>query len=101
DAKFATPCATSSQLERCRRPVMPSATTADNKDSTPAKKAIVNALGTIALTLLQLTSGNSGMGKPRGSSPNWLPIVVTGKSNSHVRSDPTTTASRNPGARGA
>ncbi len=28
---LAMPCATSSQFDRCRRPVMPSATTADNK----------------------------------------------------------------------
>ena len=30
---LATPCATSSQFERCRRPVMPSATTAESSDS--------------------------------------------------------------------
>ena len=45
EATFATPWAMSSQLERCRPPIMPSATTADSSDSTPARKAIVNALG--------------------------------------------------------
>ncbi len=101
EVKFATPCATSSQLERWRRPVMPSATTADRSDSTPARNAIVNALGTIALSLSQLTSGSSGMGRPRGRSPNWLPIVVTGRSNAHAINEPTSTAMRKPGHRGA
>lgn len=45
EAMLAAPCATSSQLERCRLPIMPSATTADSSNSTPAKKAMVKALG--------------------------------------------------------
>src|ERR1700683_4437443 len=45
EATFATPWATSSQLERCRPPIMPSATTAESSDSIPARKAIVKELG--------------------------------------------------------
>ncbi len=43
DAIFATPCATSSMLERWRPPIMPSATTAESSDSMPASNAMVNA----------------------------------------------------------
>ena len=35
----------SSQFDRCRRPVSPSATTADSRLSTPARKAMVKAAG--------------------------------------------------------
>ena len=42
---LATPCATSSQLERCRRPVMPSATTADSSDSMAPSSAMASAVG--------------------------------------------------------
>ena len=50
-AMFATPCATSSMLDRCLPPIMPSATTADNSDSIPARSAIVNAGPTSAVTV--------------------------------------------------
>src|SRR3990167_7131644 len=41
DAILATPCPTSSQLERWRRSIIPSDTTADNNDSTQTRKAMV------------------------------------------------------------
>ncbi len=38
EAMLATPCATSSMLERCRPPIIPSATTADSSDSIAAEQ---------------------------------------------------------------
>ena len=43
EAIFATPCATSSMLDRCFPPTMPSATTAESSDSIAASNAIVKA----------------------------------------------------------
>ena len=51
DAMFATPCATSSMFERCRPPIIPSATTADSSDSTAPSSAMVNAGPTSAVDL--------------------------------------------------
>ena len=45
---LATPCATSSQFERCRRPVMPSATTADSSDSMAPSRVKEIAVGRTA-----------------------------------------------------
>ena len=42
---LATPWATSSQLDRCLRPVMPSATTAESRLSIAPSRAIANASG--------------------------------------------------------
>ncbi len=42
---LAKPCATSSQLERCRRPVMPSATTADSSDLDRAEQGEGDGVG--------------------------------------------------------
>ena len=38
DAMLATPCATSSMFDRCRPPIMPSATTAESSDSIAAEE---------------------------------------------------------------
>ena len=43
-----TPCATSSLLERWRRPDMPSATTAESRDSIAPRMAIAIASGSTA-----------------------------------------------------
>jgi hypothetical protein len=45
DPILASPCATSSQFERCLRPVMPSATTADSRDSIAPSNANAIASG--------------------------------------------------------
>ena len=45
---LATPCATSSQFERCRRPVMLSATTAESRLSIPPSSAKDSAAGRTA-----------------------------------------------------
>ena len=60
DAMFATPCATSSMFERCRPPIMPSATTADSSDSTAPSIAIVNAGPTSAVTCASERCGSTG-----------------------------------------
>ncbi len=79
DATLATPWATSSQLERCLRPVMPSATTADNKDSMDPSRANESAAGSTACALANVNSGRAGIGMPDGMPPNRVPIVSTGK----------------------
>ena len=56
EATLATPVATSSMLERCRLPIMPSATTAESRLSIPAKNAIVNAAGSSLRTTSRLIS---------------------------------------------
>jgi len=60
-AMLATPWATSSMLERCRPPIMPSATTAESNDSIAPSMAIVNA-GPISVG-----SACSGTGGSRGA----------------------------------
>lgn len=51
EAMLAKPCATSSQLDRCRRPVMPSATTADSSDSIAPSSAKAMASGSTSTIL--------------------------------------------------
>ncbi len=97
EAVFATPCATSSQLDRCRPPVMPSDTTADSRDSTPPRNAIVNALGRSSWSLARSNDGSCGTGSSRGIGPKCDRIVSTGSWNDTVASVANTTAIRNPG----
>ena len=77
EAMLATPCATSSQLERCRRPVMPSATTADSSDSMAPSSAKATASGSTAASLLQAERpARPASGRLRGMPPKRLPIVA-------------------------
>ncbi len=85
DAMLATPCATSSQFERCRRPVMPSATTADSSDSIAPSNANATAFGSTSRTLLKLTSGRPGSGNVFGMPPKREPIVVTSRLSDGAR----------------
>ena len=55
---FAAPCATSSQFERCRRPVMPSATTAESSDSMAPSSANDAAFGSTATSFARSNAGN-------------------------------------------
>ena len=77
---FATPCATSSMLERCRPPIMPSATTAESSDSTAPSSAIVNAG---ADERGDLRERRRAAPRDAGSAalipPNRLPMVSTGR----------------------
>ena len=78
EAMLATPCATSSMLERCRPPIMPSATTAERSDSIAPRAAMAKAGPTSSRASASETNGSTGLGRPEGISPNRLPIVSTG-----------------------
>ena len=70
-----TPCATSSILERCLRPVMLSATTADNRLSILPSSVKATASGSTAMILSKARSGICGAGNKLGMPPNFEPIV--------------------------
>jgi len=55
---LAVPCATSSQFERCLRPDMPSATTAESNDSIAPRSAMAAASGRTACALAKLNGGS-------------------------------------------
>ena len=57
EAILATPCATSSILERCLEPIIPSATTAESKDSMEPRIAIVKAGPMSSLRSASVTTG--------------------------------------------
>ena len=69
---LATPWATSSQLERWRRPVMPSATTAESSDSMAPSSAKATASGSTARTFSSETVGSCGEGSIEGMPPKRL-----------------------------
>jgi len=94
---LAKPCATSSQLERWRRPVMPSATTADNSDSMAPSSANAIASGNTASTFATENVGNAGKGNSRGMPPQRVPMVSTGMLKAQVTMAAMTTAIRMPG----
>ena len=77
DAIFPTPCAINSVFELCFSPIIPSATTADNKDSIAAKMAIVKAGLINFCTVIISIPGNLGSATFDDISPNWVPIVAT------------------------
>lgn len=94
---FATPCAINSIFERCRPPIIPSATTADSNDSIAAKIAIVVA-GPIRLFIVAKSiCGKTGDGSADGSSPNFDPIVSKGKLNTCAIAVVKTNATIDPG----
>ena len=66
---LAKPCATSSQFERWRRPVMPSATTAESSDSIAPSSAKAIASGSTACAFSRLNGGSAGNGRVRGMPP--------------------------------
>ena len=70
DPILAMPCATSSMLERCLRPVMLSATFADKRLSTPPRSVKDSAEGSSASSSAEEIGGRPGLGKLCGSSPN-------------------------------
>ena len=69
---LATPCAISSALGRCRRPDIPSATTADNRLSIAPRSVNDSAQGSAACTASSPKSGKAGAGGLRGKSPKRL-----------------------------
>ncbi len=99
ETMFATPCATSSMLERCRPPIMPSATTADSRDSIAASSAIVNAGPASDATSGSVTCGSEGCGRPAWIAPNRRAIVSTGRWKSWTSTVVTMSATNGPGMR--
>ena len=102
EATLARPCATSSMFERCLRPVMPSATLADSRLSTPPSRVKDERRrqhfeNQVAYEI----GGRRGTGKPCGMPPNRLPIVSTGRWNSQAATAASTTAISMPGQFGA
>ena len=98
-AMFATPCATSSMLERCRPPIMPSATTAESSDSIPPSIAIVNAGPMSPFSIGRVTCGRLGRGNAALMAPKRLPMVSTGMCNSCTSAVVTISATNEPGMR--
>ena len=99
---LATPWATSSQSALWRLPVMPSATTAESRDSIAASIAIVRAEGINSRAIDRLNGGRCGVGSVLGIPPNLLPIVSTPcTSNSATMHEAAITATIIPGTRGA
>ena len=96
-ATLATPCATSSQFERCRRPLMESATTADSRLSIEPSSAKETAAGSAATIFAGDRSGRCGAGREDGMPPNRLPIVAMSSPAAKAESDATATAIRSTG----
>ena len=80
EPRFATPCATNSQFDLWRRPVMPSATTAESSDSIAPSRVKAIAAGSTATIRASEISGRAGSGRDEGIPPNRVPMVSTGRS---------------------
>lgn len=87
EAMFATPCATSSMFDRCRRPVMPSATLADSRLSMAPRRLKERAVGITAPIWLQPRGGRRGIGNPCGIPPNRVDTVSTGNASNAAATD--------------
>ena len=101
EAMLASPCATSSQLARWRRPVMPSATTAESSDSIPPSAKIVNAAGNRARIPANENAGRCAAGNADGMPPKRVPMVATGSLKIHTARPASTSAIRKAGKRAA
>ena len=99
DAILPTPCATSSMLGRCLEPIILSATTAESRDSTPARNAIVTAFENWPFTASKLNIERSMLmgGSPALMSSNDLPIVLTSRWKISTIAAVTITATNDPG----
>ena len=82
DAMFAIPCATSSMLERCRPPIIPSATTAERRLSMAPSAAMANAGPTSSRSSPRDTEGSAARGSVAGMAPKRLPMVSSGSASS-------------------
>src|SRR5690554_1201577 len=100
EAILATPCAVTSALGRCFPSIIRSATMADSKDSTPARKAITNADGKSSIRRAVVISGSFIAGRWLGKSPKREWIVSTGMTIYTARKEPKATATIKPGKRG-
>ncbi|MNE94818.1 hypothetical protein D3C80_1928290 [compost metagenome] len=84
-------------MERWRPPVIPSATTADSNDSTPARKAMVNELGRSSQVRSNGMCGTSNVGRDVARLPNRVPMDSTGSAKAVEARVQMTSAIRNPG----
>ena len=91
------PWPTSSALDLCVSPIIPSDTTAESSDSIPARIAIVKAGEISLLTISKVTFGSFGVGNEEFSSPNTLPIVLTSRPVIFTRRVVIIIATREPG----
>ena len=80
---------------------MPSATLAESRLSTAPSSVKDSAAGNTSSTDAYEIDGNRGPGNPSGSRPKWLPMVSTGKPNSHAATEASVTAISMPGQFGA
>ena len=76
---------------------MPSATTADSRDSIAPRIAMATASGSTARILARSKAGSVGAGRVRGSSPKRLPMVATSRCRRNVSAAVTATAISSPG----
>src|SRR3990167_9596182 len=76
---------------------MLSATMAERSDSTPARKAMVKALGKSATMRSIETSGKAGSAKEGSRPAKREPIVSVGSAKSQTKNEAPTTAMRKPG----
>src|SRR5665213_1306425 len=79
DTQLAMPWATSSILDLWLPPIIPSATTAQSKDSMAASMATVIAEGKRSFNWDQDPNTKWGWGKPWGIPPKRVPMVSTGQ----------------------
>ncbi len=92
EAMLARPWATSSMLERCLRPVMPSATLADSRLSTPPSRVKDAAEGSTLSSSARSTCGSRGVGRVWGMPPKRVPIVSIGSRSRAASTEAATTA---------
>ena len=76
---------------------MPSATTADSRDSMAPRSAKATASGSTAMIFSNDSTGSAGICNMRGISPKRVPMVSTGRCSSVAASDATTIAISMPG----
>ena len=96
DAAFPTPWATSSMLELCFPPIMPSATTQESRDSMAASTAMVMASGITLCTMLKLMDGRRNVGRPEDMVYK-SPMVLTFRSRAFTSTAAATTAIKDGG----
>ena len=94
---FPTPCPISSAFDLWVSPIIPSETTAESRDSIPARIAIVNAGENIFWISPKEIAGICGVGNEDDNSPYTLPIVLTGSFAKYTISVVTMIAISDPG----
>ena len=80
---------------------MPSATTAESRDSMPPSRARAMAEGRISGRRARSNFGKAGEGRLSGIPPNFVPIVSTGRSKPQTASPARITPARRKGKVGA